>query len=56
MPKSNLASMGIYVFNWKKLRDYLTEDEKDRKSQNDFGKNITARHASGGGENVRLSF
>ena len=39
-PKSNLASMGIYVFNWKKLRYYLTEDEKNRKSQNDFGKNI----------------
>ena len=40
VPKSNLASMGIYVFNWKKLRYYLTEDEKNRKSQNDFGKNI----------------
>ena len=40
VPKSNLASMGIYVFNWKKLRHYLTEDEKNRKSQNDFGKNV----------------
>ena len=40
VPKSYLASMGIYVFNWKKLRYYLTEDEKNRKSQNDFGKNI----------------
>ena len=40
VPKSNLASMGIYVFNWKKLRYYLTEDEKNRKSQNDFGKTI----------------
>ena len=40
VPKSNLASMGIYVFNWKKLRYYLTEDEKNRKSQTDFGKNI----------------
>ena len=40
VPNSNLASMGIYVFNWKKLRYYLTEDEKNRKSQNDFGKNI----------------
>lgn len=39
-PKSNLASMGIYVFNWKKLKEYLTADEKDPKSQNDFGKNI----------------
>ena len=39
-PKSNLASMGIYVFNWAKLRHYLEEDEKKPKSQNDFGKNV----------------
>ena len=39
-PKSNLASMGIYVFTWKTLRQYLTEDEADPKSENDFGKNI----------------
>ncbi len=39
-PKSNLASMGIYVFNWQKLKKYLTEDEKDKTSSNDFGKNI----------------
>lgn len=39
-PKSNLASMGIYVFNWDKLRKYLTEDEKNPESSNDFGKNI----------------
>ncbi len=40
VPKSNLASMGIYVFNWKKLRKYLEEDEQDPASQNDFGKNV----------------
>ena len=40
VPKNNLASMGIYVFDWKKLRYYLTEDEKDPKSSNDFGKNV----------------
>ncbi|MBR2338788.1 MAG: NTP transferase domain-containing protein, partial [Clostridia bacterium] len=40
VPKSNLASMGIYVFNWKKLHKYLLEDEKDPASQNDFGKNV----------------
>ncbi len=40
VPKSNLASMGIYVFNWKKLKHYLEEDEKNKKSQNDFGKNV----------------
>ncbi len=39
-PKSNLASMGIYIFTWSKLRDYLIADEKDEKSANDFGKNI----------------
>ena len=39
-PKSNLASMGIYVFSWKVLRRYLTEDEADPNSENDFGKNV----------------
>ncbi len=39
-PKSNLASMGIYVFNWDKLRKYLIEDEANPDSSNDFGKNI----------------
>ncbi len=38
--KSNHASMGIYIFNWKVLRKYLTEDEADPNSSNDFGKNI----------------
>ena len=32
--------MGIYIFNWQKLRKYLIEDEADPKSSNDFGKNI----------------
>ena len=39
-PKSNLASMGIYIFTWKKLRQYLIDDEADPRSDNDFGKNI----------------
>ena len=39
-PKSTLASMGIYIFNWKTLKKYLREDESDRFSSNDFGKNI----------------
>ena len=39
-PKSNLASMGIYVFSWSKLRQYLIDDEADPSSANDFGKNI----------------
>lgn len=40
VPKSNLASMGIYVFTWEKLRKYLIEDEDKPDSSNDFGKNI----------------
>ena len=39
-PKSNLASMGIYIFNWDVLRKYLIEDEQDPNSENDFGNNI----------------
>jgi glucose-1-phosphate adenylyltransferase len=39
-PKSNLASMGIYIFNWDILRKYLIEDEEDPDSENDFGNNI----------------
>ncbi len=39
-PKSDLASMGIYVFTAKKLYKYLEEDEKNPESSNDFGKNI----------------
>ena len=39
-PKSNLASMGIYIFNWDVLRKYLIEDEEDSESENDFGNNI----------------
>ena len=39
-PKSNKASMGVYVFSWDKLRKYLTEDEANPESSNDFGKNI----------------
>lgn len=39
-PKSNLASMGIYIFTWEKLRKFLIEDEANPASDNDFGKNI----------------
>ena len=39
-PKSNLASMGIYIFTWKKLKEYLERDAKTPGSANDFGKNI----------------
>ena len=39
-PKSNLASMGIYIFTWAKLRAYLIADEAREGSSNDFGKDI----------------
>ena len=41
VPKSNKASMGIYIFTWEKLKKYLIEDEnKGENTSNDFGKNI----------------
>ncbi|MBQ2494423.1 MAG: glucose-1-phosphate adenylyltransferase [Bacilli bacterium] len=40
VPKSNLASMGIYIFTYKALRAALITDAKDEKSDHDFGKNI----------------
>ena len=39
-PKSTLASMGIYIFTYDKLKKYLIEDAENKKSENDFGKNI----------------
>lgn len=39
-PKSNLASMGIYIFKWPVLRKFLEEDMEDPNSDNDFGKNV----------------
>ena len=39
-PKSNLASMGIYIFTYKTLRKYLLADDKDPDSNRDFGKDI----------------
>ncbi len=38
--KNNLASMGVYIFNWKVLRSFLEEDARDPHSSNDFGKDI----------------
>ena len=39
-PKSNLASMGVYIFTWSVLKEYLIADEADPSSENDFGKNV----------------
>ena len=47
-PKSDLASMGIYIFTWKTLRQALIEDDQDPNSQFDFGKNIIPRLLNAG--------
>ena len=47
-PKSNLASMGIYIFTWSKLKEYLIADEADPKSKNDFGGNVIPNMLSAG--------
>ena len=47
-PESDLASMGIYIFTWQKLKKYLIEDEKNPKSEKDFGKNIIPSMLSNG--------
>jgi glucose-1-phosphate adenylyltransferase len=47
-PKSDLASMGIYIFNYQKLRSYLIEDEADPNSSKDFGKNIIPKMLENG--------
>ena len=39
-PKNDLASMGIYVFTWKKIREYLQADENNPDSTNDFGHDV----------------
>ena len=55
-PKSNLASMGIYIFTWKKLKQYLMADEADEKSSNDFGKNIIPSMLNAGEKLVAYRF
>ncbi|MGT2784171.1 glucose-1-phosphate adenylyltransferase [Streptococcus merionis] len=47
-PKSNLASMGIYIFNWKTLKKYLLEDESLEESTHDFGHDIIPKYLADG--------
>ena len=47
-PKSNLASMGVYIFKYDILKKYLTDDERDPDSSNDFGKNIIPKMLADG--------
>ena len=55
-PKSTNASMGIYVFNWKVLREALIADEEDEKSSNDFGKNIIPNLLQAGHKMMAYNF
>ena len=56
VPKSNQASMGIYVFTWSKLRQYLEEDEANPKSSNDFGHDVLPAMLSAGEKMVAYRF
>ncbi|HEL2575020.1 glucose-1-phosphate adenylyltransferase [Streptococcus sp. A11] len=47
-PKSNLASMGIYIFTWKTLKKYLLEDDKSETSSHDFGHDIIPKYLADG--------
>jgi glucose-1-phosphate adenylyltransferase len=55
-PKSNLASMGVYVFSWKVLRKYLELDEKDKSSSHDFGKNVIPAMLKSGRKMMAYAF
>ena len=55
-PKSNLASMGIYIFTWPKLRSYLMADEANEASSNDFGKDIIPAMLNNGEKMVAYRF
>ena len=55
-PDSTQASMGIYIFNKKKLAEYLIADEADENSSNDFGKNIIPAMLAAGEKMYAYSF
>ena len=55
-PKSNLASMGIYIFKYELLKKYLTDDERDTESANDFGKNIIPKMLADGEKMMSYRF
>lgn len=54
--KSNLASMGVYIFKYDRLKKYLTEDEADVNSENDFGKNIIPKMLRNGEKMMAYKF
>lgn len=55
-PKSNLASMGVYVFTWQVLRKFLEKDDKDRSSSHDFGKNVIPAMLADGKKMMAFAF
>ncbi|MBR2480352.1 MAG: glucose-1-phosphate adenylyltransferase [Clostridia bacterium] len=55
-PKSTKASMGIYIFTWAKLKKYLIEDEANKNSHNDFGKNIIPNMLNAGEQMYTYDF
>lgn len=55
-PKSTNASMGVYIFKWSVLKEYLIEDEMDKTSSNDFGKNIIPKMLNSGRKLVAYPF
>ena len=55
-PKSTNASMGIYVFTWKKIRQYLIDDAANENSSNDFGKNVLPLMLNSGEKMVAYPF
>ncbi|MBO5059559.1 MAG: glucose-1-phosphate adenylyltransferase [Clostridia bacterium] len=55
-PKSNLASMGIYIFDYKILKKYLEDDERNPESSNDFGKNVIPQMLGNGEKMMSYRF
>ena len=55
-PKSNLASMGIYIFDWKTLRRYLVEDQAKTREMEDFGKNVIPTYLENGENTFAYAF
>lgn len=55
-PKSTNASMGVYIFKWSVLKEYLIQDEMDKDSSNDFGKNIIPMMLNSGRKLVAYPF
>lgn len=55
-PKNNMASMGIYMFNWKVLREHLIKDHENPESEHDFGKNVLPQMLKEGSSMYAWSF